>query len=101
MTRPEPVRPVATVEALADLDPALPLRWRDGLAGDVAADGDRIALRLRDRTIRFPAQCGTALESLRAGLIVPAGALPGLDQPDSLTVSRRLLREAVLVPARP
>lgn len=101
LTRPEPVRPVATVETMAALDPQTRLRWRDGLPGRIAAEGDRVALVLRDRTIRFPAQCGTALEVLRAGVVVAAGALPGLDQPDSLTVSRRLLREAVVVPAAP
>ncbi len=98
MTRAEPVRPVATVELLAGLDPALVVRWRDALPGTVTVEGDQVLVRLRDRAIRFPGQCAKALEALRAGAANAAGALPGLDEPDSLTVTRRLLREAVVVP---
>ena len=98
MTRAEPVRPVATVELLAELDPALAVRWRDGLPGTVSVEGDQVLVRLRDRTIRFPGQCALALEALRDGATHAVAALPGLDQADSLTVARRLLREAVVVP---
>lgn len=97
MTRPEPVRPLATVEALADLPPAQGIRWRDGLEASIVADGDQVVLRLPGRVIRFPGQCAEALHALAAREPHRAGALAGLDEPDSLTVSRRLLREAVVV----
>lgn len=99
MTRAEPVRPLATVELLVGVDPRLAVRWRDALPGTVSTEGDQVVVRLRDRSIRFPGQCAAALEALRAGATCDAGALPGLDQQDSLTVTRRLLREAVVVPS--
>ena len=92
----------ASIATAADVQPSTLVRLAHHLGYEGFSDLQNVfRARLRDRTIRFPAQCGTALESLRSGLVAPAGALPGLDQPDSLTVSRRLLREAVLIPAGP
>ena len=96
-TRPEPVRPLATVDAIAALAPDRLVRWRDGLDAGVALDGDRAVLQLPGRVIRFPASCAEALQALLDGAATPAGALAGLDEADSLTISRRLLREAVVV----
>ena len=96
LTRPVAVRPLATVEAIASLTPDTAVRWRRGLLGSLCIDADGVELRLADRTIRFPAQCGAALARLQQGDAVTAGALPGLDPDDGLVVLRRLLREAVV-----
>jgi hypothetical protein len=96
-TRPEAVRPLATVDAIAALAPDRLVRWRDGLDATVSLDGDRAVLHLPGRAMRFPASCAGALRSLVAGSTTPAGALAELDEADSLTISRRLLREAVIV----
>lgn len=61
--------------------------------------GDRIALRLPDRVISFPASCGQAVLALHRGLVADAGSLPGLDRADATVLIRRLLREAVVTPA--
>jgi lysine-specific demethylase/histidyl-hydroxylase NO66 len=60
--------------------------------------GERVLLRLSDRTISFPGSCAEALAELRRGPIVDAGSLPGLDSADGEVVVRRLLREGVVVP---
>ena len=96
LTRPVAVRPLATVDAIAALTPDTAVRWRRGLIGALRLDADRVELRLPDKTIRFPAQCGPALEAVRGGRVVTAASLPGLDAADGLVVLRRLLREAVL-----
>ncbi len=97
MTRPEPVRPLATVDAIAALAPDRIVRWRDGLDATVTVEDDRAVLRMADRVIRFPGSCAEALRSLLDGSPVAAGHLAGLDGADSLTISRRLLREASIV----
>jgi hypothetical protein len=101
MGRPEPVRPLATVDAIAELAPGQRVRWRDGLRAQVATAGEHAVLELPDRTVRFPSSCATALRSLLSGEATSAGALAGLDEPDSLTVTRRLLREAAVVLVTP
>ena len=40
-----------------------------------------------------------ALEAILDGRVFTPGDLPGLDPEDQLTLTRRLLREGVLVPA--
>ena len=97
MGRPEPVRPLETVEAIAELEPHRTIRWRDGLRARVTVDTGHAVLHLPDRAVRFPVSCGDALRSLLAGEATAAGALRGLDESDSLTVTRRLLREAAVV----
>ena len=97
MTRPEPVRPLATVDALADLAPGDRVRWRHGLRGTVEATPEHVAIRLSGRTITLPAEATEAVETLQRGDGTPAGRLAGLDEHDSLVVSRRLVREGVLV----
>ena len=97
MVRPEPVRPLATVDALAVLDAGTVLRWRHGLRAEIATTGAEVAIRLADRTVRLPPQTTDAVADLVAGGVAPAGALAGLDEHDSLVVSRRLVREGVLI----
>lgn len=97
LTRPEPVRPVATVDALAELDPGAVVRWRHGLRATVQVSGSEVAIVLADRTLRLPPQTADALAALADGGSATAGALVGLDEHDSLVVTRRLVREGVLV----
>ena len=47
----------------------------------------------------FPASCADAVQALHRGLVAEAGTLPGLDRADATVLIRRLLREAVVMPA--
>jgi hypothetical protein len=97
-TRPVAVRPLASLGA-AERAGAISVRWRHGLIGALQNVGGRVVLRLPDRTMTFPDSCAPAIEALHRGLVADADTLPGLDHPDSTVLIRRLLREAVLVPA--
>ena len=98
LTRPAPVRPLATLDAVASLDADTPLRWRDGLHGSIHdSDPNTVVLRLPTKSVTFPAVCAPALRAVLDGAPVTAGSLPGLDAADGLVLLRRLLREAILV----
>ncbi|MER7332745.1 MULTISPECIES: JmjC domain-containing protein [unclassified Micromonospora] len=98
--RPAPIRPLAQAAALAALDADTRLAPRPGLRWQFAPQGDRVALRLFDRTITLPASCAPAVRALLTGEAIRVGDLPGLDDDaDRVTLARRLLREAVAVPA--
>jgi hypothetical protein len=97
-TRPVAVRPLASVAGAERAD-ATSVVWRRGLVADVHRYADRVVLRLPDRTITFPTSCGAAVDALAHGLVADADALPGLDRADATVLIRRLLREAVVVPA--
>ncbi|AFM14881.1 hypothetical protein Mycch_0053 [Mycolicibacterium chubuense NBB4] len=97
-TRPVAVRPLATFDA-AERAATIAVRWRHGLLGTVETRDGRVELTLADRTISFPGECAPALAALRQGAVVTAGHVPGLDGADGEVVIRRLLREAVVVPA--
>jgi bifunctional lysine-specific demethylase and histidyl-hydroxylase NO66 len=99
-TRPVAVRPLAMLDSLVQAG-TLAVRWRRGLVGSVEFAGERVRLRLPDRTIDFPPQCADALAAVHRGDVVTAAGLPGLDAADGEVVVRRLLREAVLVPVAP
>lgn len=97
-TRPEPVRPLAMLEA-AERAARMSVRWRRGLVATLESDGDdRVAVRLPDKVISFPASCSEALRWLHAGAAGDAERLPGLDAQDGAVLIRRLLREGVVVP---
>ncbi|MGU3411540.1 cupin domain-containing protein [Microbacterium sp. M1A1_1b] len=98
-TRPEPVRPLHTVEVAAALTGTDRVRWREGLPADVRTEGAQVAITLPRTTVRLPAVCSDALHALSDGTIHAVGTLPGLDEDDAVVVVRRLLREGVLVPA--
>lgn len=97
ITRPEPVKPLATVAGLARLDAASVVRWRLGLAGTVSAHGDTVSLTAGARTLSLPVVAHDALEHLLLGEPTAVGALPGLDDDDAIVVCRRLVREGILV----
>ncbi|WP_431729389.1 cupin domain-containing protein [Verrucosispora sp. TAA-831] len=99
-SRPAPLRPLAQAAAIAALDADSRVTVRPGLRRQLDEQGEQVVLRLFDRTVTLPAQCAAALRVLLAGSVVRVGDLPGLDDDaDRLTLTRRLLREAVLVPA--
>jgi hypothetical protein len=96
-TRPVAVRPLASLAA-AERAGTVVVRWRHGLAGTLEYAGERIVLRLPDKTMTFPQSCADALAALQRGHHTDAAALPGLDLADATVLIRRLLREAVVVP---
>ena len=97
-TRPVAVRPLASLVA-AEQAATTAVRWRPGLVATVRRQDGRVSVTLSDRTISLPESCADALEALHAGVVAEAGSLPGLDAADGEVVIRRLLREAVVVPA--
>jgi hypothetical protein len=97
--RPAPVAPVAQFAAAAGAGPDTMVRARPGLRWRLATDGQRATLRLADRSISVPGGCAPALRVALAGDPVRTGDLPGLSGEDAVVLVRRLLREAVLVPA--
>lgn len=97
LTRPVAVRPLATLSAAAGAE--VDVCWRRGLVAGLDSSDGRLVLRLPDRTITFPASCAPALRALHRGEVVRAADLPGLDADDGAVLIRRLLKEAVVVPA--
>jgi lysine-specific demethylase/histidyl-hydroxylase NO66 len=104
-TRPEPVAPLATVEAIAVLGPASVVRWRGSLAarleslpGGVGASGS-VRIVTPSKTVTLPDEAEAAVRHLHAGGPVALAELPGLDAGSAVVVVRRLLREGILVPA--
>jgi lysine-specific demethylase/histidyl-hydroxylase NO66 len=103
-TRPEAIGPLAQLAAADALASDTPLRCRGALrlrlVPDNADGGDeRFKLVLLDRTIDLPASTADAVTVAIDGRAFTPADLPGLDPADQLTLSRRLLREGVLVPA--
>ena len=95
--RPEPVAPLATAKAADDLSPKAVVRLRDGLTAQIDIDTDGVHLAAADQALRLPAECEMAVRALASGKRLCAGALPALDEADSLVVIRRLLRCGILV----
>lgn len=98
-TRPEAVRPLATLRAVEHAA-STRVRWRRGLTATLTAESaDRVRLRLPDKTMTFPTLCAAALQELLSGRDADAAGLPGLDTADGTVLVRRLLREGVLEPS--
>ena len=99
-TRPEPIGPLAQLAAADALASDTRLRLRGALRLRVVRDGDgRVKLQLLDRTIDLPADTSDAVELIVGGSAFTPAELPGLEPEEQLTLTRRLLREGVLVPA--
>ncbi len=98
-TRAAPVAPLAQAAAIAGLGGQSVVRPRPHLRHLIRAAGDRVVLELPDRTLSLPAGTAPALDMLLAGAAVAVADLPGLDAGEQLVLVRRLLREAVVVPA--
>jgi len=99
-TRPEPIAPLALLDAAAALDAASPLRLRANLRVRVEADDRELRLVLVDRTLRLPPAAADAVKAVLAGAAITPGELPGLDAGQQLDVAGQLLRAGVLVPAQ-
>jgi bifunctional lysine-specific demethylase and histidyl-hydroxylase NO66 len=99
-SRPAPLRPLAQAAAVEMLDARTVVAARAGLRWRLARRGeDDIVLSLVDRTVSLPAFCEPALRTLLEGPPIAVGDLPGLEPDDRLVLARRLLREAIAVPA--
>jgi bifunctional lysine-specific demethylase and histidyl-hydroxylase NO66 len=98
-TRPEPLAPLAQLAAAEALDGATPLRLRAGLRPRLEGGGGPVRLVLLGRTIELPAAADSAVKNILSGAVFTPAELPGLDAAEQLTVTRRLLREGVLLPA--
>jgi lysine-specific demethylase/histidyl-hydroxylase NO66 len=98
-TRPEPIGPVSAAAFADGLAVGDRVRRRTGLHHRLVTDGDRLRLELPDREITFPPAVEPALRALLGPDSQTVGNLPGMDQADQLVLIRRLLREAVLLPA--
>jgi lysine-specific demethylase/histidyl-hydroxylase NO66 len=98
--RPAPISPLAQLDFAERLDPDSRITVREGLRWQLVDDGpDHVVLRLVARTLRFPAYCGPAVRLALGGVPVHVGDLPLDDDEDRLVLARRLLREALTVPA--
>jgi hypothetical protein len=103
-TRPEAIGPLAQLATADTLGPDTRLRLRGALRLRlVPADGadgrQRLKLVLLDRTIDLPAGTSDAARVALDGRAFTPSDLPGLEPEEQLTLSRRLLREGVLVAA--
>ncbi|WP_150307064.1 cupin domain-containing protein [Planctomonas psychrotolerans] len=95
--RPEPVRPLATIDALGAMIASTRVQWRGGLSARVEQDDSGVRIVLGSKTVSLPLECAAALDRIRDGRIERAGELADLDADSSLVVARRLVREGVLV----
>lgn len=98
-TRPEAVGPLAQLAAADALTPATPLRRRAALRLRLKHGDERLRITLLDRTIDLPATTSDAVKVVVSGQVFTPADLPGLDGDEQLTLTRRMLREGVLVPA--
>ena len=99
-SRPGPIRPLAQLDAATALSPDDRVMLRPGLPARVAGSGERVTLAYAGGSLGLPASCAPALRALLTGAPCRVGDLPGLDDDaDRLVLARRLLREAVVVPA--
>jgi len=98
--RPAPLRPLAQAAFLAGLDGDSLVTVRPGLRWRLSSDQPgRVTLRTFDRTLTMPDGCTPALGWLLDGATHRVADTPGLDEvDDALVLTRRLVREAVLVP---
>ncbi|MDP9241220.1 MAG: cupin domain-containing protein [Actinomycetota bacterium] len=97
--RAAPIAPLAQAAAVARLDGDSVVRLRRHLRHRLRVAGDRIVLELPDRTLSLPAAIRPALETLLADEPVRVADLPAMEAGENLVLVRRLLREAVVVPA--
>ncbi len=98
-TRPEPIAPLAQLAAAERLDARTPLRLRANLHASASRDGEAIVVDLLGRRITVPGAAEAALKTVLSGVVFTPAELIGLDADEQVTVSRRLLREGVVVPA--
>jgi hypothetical protein len=103
-TRPAAIGPLAQLDTADALASDTPLRRRGALrlrlVHGPGADGrESVKIVLLDRTIDLPVDTADAVEVAVAGHEFTPADLPGLEPEEQLTLSRRLLRDGVVVPA--
>ena len=98
-TRPEPIGPLAQLALADSLDAHTAVRMRSGLRPGVRIDDMHVHLAITDRTVHLPRAAADAVKTVVSGIAFAPVDLPGLDADDQLTVTRRLVREGVLVAA--
>lgn len=98
-TRPEPIAPLAQAALAGRLTERTPLRLRAGSRASLTGAGEKLTLRALDKTITMPAAVETAVKWVLTGVTFTPAELPGLDGAEQLVLARRLLRDAVVVPA--
>jgi len=100
-TRPQPIEPMAQLAALAELTPTARFRLRPGLRPRLERRPDAVLVRAVDTSVSLPPEADAALKLVLAGEPVTAATLPGLDAEAALSLVRKLLTAAVLVPEAP
>jgi hypothetical protein len=99
-SRPAPLAPLAQLDFVERLAPDSRIAVREGLRWQLVEDGtEHVVLRLVGRTLRFPAFCAPAVRMALGGGMLRVGDLPLDDDADRLVLARRLLTEALAVPA--
>ena len=98
-TRPEPIGPLAQLDAADALAPATALRLRGALRWRLREDVDRVEIVLADRSLSLPAGAAPAMKLVLSGDTFRPAELPGLEAEEQLMLSRRLLREGIVVAA--
>jgi ribosomal protein L16 Arg81 hydroxylase len=103
-TRPEAIGPLSQLAVADRLVPDTPLRRRGALRlrldpGGEAGGREPVKIVLLDRTIELPVNTADAVKVAIDGQRFTPADLPGLNSEDQMTLTRRLLREGVLVPA--
>ncbi|WP_096304866.1 JmjC domain-containing protein [Jatrophihabitans sp. GAS493] len=97
--RPAPLAPLAQLAAADALTAETPLQLRPALRARASSEADAVRLQLIDRSISLPLSAEAAVKWVLTGNAFTPAELPGLDADEQLVVARRLLREAVVVPA--
>jgi lysine-specific demethylase/histidyl-hydroxylase NO66 len=98
-TRPEPIGPLAQLEAAAALSATTKLRLRPNVRLRFESDEEEVRLLLLDRTVRLPAVAADAVKVILTGAVITPSELPGLAGDQQLELGGQLLRAGVLVPA--
>ncbi len=96
--RPEPIAPLRQLRAADSLGPESRVRLPHGSRATVHPEGDRVLLTAAGRQVGAPAQCRDALTLIATGATVAPSELPGLDPVAGVTLVRRLLDDAMVVP---
>jgi lysine-specific demethylase/histidyl-hydroxylase NO66 len=98
-TRPEPIGPLRQLDAADALRDDTELRLRAASRVRVSDGVDAVDMALIDRSLSFPVGAAAALKIVLTGETFRPAELPGLDSDEQLALSRRLLREGVVVAA--
>ncbi|WP_173923050.1 cupin domain-containing protein [Agromyces sp. Marseille-P2726] len=97
-TRAEALAPLATLDALAELDGRSVVRWRRSLHAGITTVEDRVRIVSRAKSLSLPIEAEPALRRIADGRPIAVGDLPGLDPESAVVVARRLVREGFVVP---